>query len=94
MKRVTGCSYENGSDIPTLLLVDDADIDNINKSNPYERIDCASYLYEIVKHAHWICMSDCGVTKCSHCGWNIEECVGYKRCPECGAYMDEIKESR
>lgn len=84
MKKVTGCTYETGSDIPTVLMVDGVDIDNINKSYPYERVN----------HAHWICMGDCGVTKCSHCGWNIEEYVAYKRCPECGAYMDEIPENR
>lgn len=94
MKGLTGYNDEVGSGIPTLLLLNDADIDNINKSYPDETIDCASYPYERVIRAHWICMGDCGVTKCSHCGWNIEEYVEYKRCPECGAHMDEISENR
>lgn len=33
----------------------------------------------------WECQGDCGVTKCSACGWNIEEYVGdYNFCPSCG----------
>ena len=42
-----------------------------------------------VIHAHWIRYPDCGVTKCSNCGWSIEECWDSKWCPECGAQMDE-----
>lgn len=42
----------------------------------------------IVVHARWVHQPDCGVTECSHCGWNIEECWWSKRCPECGAIMD------
>ena len=42
-----------------------------------------------VIHAHWIRYPDCGVTKCSNCGWSIEECGDSKWCPECGAQMDE-----
>lgn len=42
-----------------------------------------------VIHAHWIRYPDCGVTKCSNCGWSIEECWYSKLCPECGAQMDE-----
>lgn len=42
----------------------------------------------IVVHALWIHQPDCGVTRCSHCGWSIEECWWSKRCPECGALMD------
>ena len=89
MKRVTGYTYETGSDIPNVLMID------INKSYSYERII----------HAHWVSMDKCGLTKCSHCGWKrntdcshcgwkIEGYIEYKRCPECGAYMDEISESR
>ena len=84
MKRVTGCEYKSGSDIPTLLMVDGVDINNINKSYSFER----------VVHAHWIAMGDRGVTRCSHCGWNIEECINYKRCPECGAHMDTEREEK
>lgn len=39
--------------------------------------------------AKWIRYPDCGVTRCSRCGWSIEECWDSKRCPECGAYMKE-----
>lgn len=59
----------------------------------------ADYIYMIedmpaveakpVVHAHWISYPDCGVTKCSNCGWSIEECWYSKLCPECGAKMDE-----
>ena len=41
-----------------------------------------------VVHGRWIHYPDCGVTKCSHCGWSIEECWESKRCPECGARME------
>ena len=41
-----------------------------------------------VVHGRWIHYPDCGVTRCSHCGWSIEECWESKRCPECGAKMD------
>ena len=43
--------------------------------------------------AHWITSPDCGVTKCSSCGWSIEECWDSDYCPHCGAQMDE-KEDR
>ena len=41
-----------------------------------------------VVHGRWIHYPDCGVTRCSHCGWSIEECWESKRCPECGAKME------
>ena len=41
-----------------------------------------------VVNGRWIHYPDCGVTRCSHCGWSIEECWESKRCPECGAKMD------
>ena len=41
-----------------------------------------------VVHGRWIHYPDCGVTRCSHCGWSIEECWESKRCPDCGAKMD------
>ena len=41
-----------------------------------------------VVHGRWIHYPDCGVTRCSHCGWSIEECWESKHCPECGANMD------
>lgn len=45
-----------------------------------------------VVHAHWERYPDCGVTKCSNCGWSIEECWDSKWCPECGAQMDECED--
>ena len=42
-----------------------------------------------VGHGRWIHYPDCGVTRCSHCGWSIEECWESKRCPDCGAKMME-----
>lgn len=41
-----------------------------------------------VVHGRWIHYPDCGVTRCSHCGWSIEECWESKHCPECGCRMD------
>ena len=38
-----------------------------------------------VVHGRWIHYPDCEVTRCSHCGWSIEECWESKHCPECGA---------
>lgn len=46
---------------------------------------------EIV-YAHWICKPDCGVTVCSHCHRNVEECVDYPYCMFCGAEMSEVVE--
>ena len=44
-----------------------------------------------VIHAHWIRCPDCGVTKCSNCGWSIEEYWYSDYCPSCDAKMDEKK---
>ena len=44
-----------------------------------------------VRHGHWIAMGDCGITSCSCCGWNIEECIEDEYCRECGAKMDVTK---
>lgn len=49
------------------------------------------YDVEPVRHGYWIAMGDCGVTKCSCCGWSIEECIEDKYCRECGAKMDGKK---
>lgn len=45
-----------------------------------------------IMHGHWIRDSLCGTTKCSNCGWDIEESIEDKFCRECGAIMDEEKE--
>lgn len=45
-----------------------------------------------VVHGRWIHYPDCGVTRCSHCGWSIEECWESKRCPDCGAKMNKEDE--
>ena len=47
----------------------------------------AAYVAPVV-HGRWIHYPDCGVTRCSHCAWSIDECCESKRCPECGAKMD------
>lgn len=44
-----------------------------------------------VVRGRWIQYPDCGVTRCSHCGWSIEECWESKRCPECGAKMEGLE---
>ena len=41
-----------------------------------------------VKHGEWKAESDCGVTRCSVCGWTIEECIEDNYCRNCGAKMD------
>ncbi len=52
-------------------------------------MDCPKVEAKPVVHAHWIRYPDCGVTKCSNCGWCIEECWDSDYCPHCGAKMDE-----
>lgn len=49
--------------------------------------DLRSKLYSNTKYGHWISEHDCGVTKCSECGWSIEECICWNYCPDCGAKM-------
>ena len=66
------------------------------KIKPQEELcdKCESALYRLsgyvapVVHGRWIHYPDCGVTRCSHCGWSIEECWESKHCPECGAKID------
>ena len=41
-----------------------------------------------VVHGRWIHYPDCGVTKCSRCGWSIKECWESNYCPNCGTLMD------
>ena len=41
-----------------------------------------------VVHGQWIHYPDYGVTRCSHCGWSIEEYWEPNYCPDCGARMD------
>lgn len=45
--------------------------------------------FEPVIHAHWI--HGWSYDKCSHCGYETGKC-GWptRRCPECGAHMDEV----
>ena len=56
-----------------------------------DEVDCFQTAADVapVIHAHWIRYPDCGVTKCSNCGWSIEECWDSDYCPHCGAQMDE-----
>lgn len=42
-----------------------------------------------VRHGHWICHGDVGVTECSACHNSVEEYVEYPYCPFCGVKMDE-----
>lgn len=49
---------------------------------------CPTIPAEPIVNARWIHYPDCGVTRCSHCGWSIAECWESKRCPDCGAKMD------
>ena len=45
---------------------------------------------EQVWKGEWKCQSDCGVTECTACKWNIEEyCGDYNFCPHCGAPMND-----
>lgn len=41
------------------------------------------------RHGKWIPEPDCGITRCSICGWSIEECINWDYCPNCGALMME-----
>ena len=63
-----------------------------------EAIDCAISALkgptrerlENVWRGGWKCQSDCGVTECTACKWNIEEyCGDYNFCPHCGAPMND-----
>ena len=53
----------------------------------------AAYVAPVV-HGQWIHYPDCGVTRCSHCEWSIDECWESKRCPECGARMELLPKLR
>ena len=55
---------------------------------PYVRQDSRNDVEE-VKHGHWICHADAGVTECSVCHNSVSEYVEYPRCMFCGAKMDE-----
>lgn len=55
---------------------------------PYVRQDSRNDVEE-VKHGHWICHADAGVTECSVCHNSVNEYVEYPRCMFCGAKMDE-----
>ena len=45
---------------------------------------------EKMRRGEWKCQSDCGVTECTACKWNIEEyCGDYNFCPHCGAPMND-----
>ena len=45
--------------------------------------------FEPVIHAHWIHATT--FSKCSHCGYYTSKHQWEtKRCPECGAHMDEV----
>lgn len=41
-----------------------------------------------VKHGEWKAEGDCGITRCSVCGWTIEEDIEDNYCRNCGAKMD------
>ena len=41
-----------------------------------------------VKCGEWKAEGDCGITRCSVCGWTIEECIEDNYCRNCGAKMD------
>lgn len=44
-----------------------------------------------VKHGEWISRGDCGVTMCSNCKYNFDDCLSepyYQYCPMCGAKMN------
>lgn len=101
MKRITGCEYEVGSDIPILLMVDGVDSNNLNKSYPYERVIHAKW---IAKSRQKFANTDIAAIdengkpfikmklvkftryKCSHCNEISDDNSLY--CPNCGANMD------
>ena len=60
------------------ILGDDYDLDRLREQ------------VEKVWRGEWKCQSDCGVTECTACKWNIEEyCGDYNFCPHCGAPMND-----
>ena len=50
--------------------------DNLSPVTPTERT------------GEWKSEGDCGVTRCSQCGWSIEEYIEWNYCPNCGAKME------
>lgn len=48
---------------------------------------------EEVRHGHWLCYADAGVTECSVCHNGVSEYVEYPRCMFCGAKLDEEDEN-
>lgn len=75
---------KNLSAMETQLGYDAISIDGMLKAlREAEEIEAAP-----VVHGRWIRYSDCGVTRCSNCNWNIEECFDSNYCPNCGAKMD------
>lgn len=82
-REATKIAFQNmdaGSRVPSTLLTPE---------------EFADYLDEIpsadvvpVRHARWISYPEYGVTKCSLCEWDVEECWYSKYCPDCGARMD------
>ena len=77
-------------------------VEDVYYNTPDINLSCEKFEAVILKiqpadvapviHAHWIRYPDCGVTKCSNCGWSIEECWDSDYCPHCGAKMDESVE--
>lgn len=47
---------------------------------------------EPVMHGVWRHYPDCGCTRCSVCGWSIEECFYGRFCPYCGAKMGDVND--
>lgn len=94
MKRVTGCEYEAGNDIPILLMVDGVDRDNMNKSYPYERVIHAKWIEDSMPT--WDYSIDDSVMssiyECSNCHAMFD--VSMQRCGQCGAYMENTEEDK
>ena len=76
------------------IMTENYDNDTIN--NFLDLVDLAPTLdNEPVVHAHWESerlLNDTRCDICSNCHWGVIRDAGsilYKRCPECGAKMDE-----
>lgn len=78
----TPCGYGNWAVYSTVL-------DFINAALSALRPVSREQVEKVWK-GEWKCQSDCGVTECTACKWNIEEyCGDYNFCPHCGAPMND-----
>ena len=84
-KRIYDCSADQRKSYPNVPQFMEALGMALSALRPVSREQV-----EKVWKGEWKCQSDCGVTECTACKWNIEEyCGDYNFCPHCGAPMND-----